>query len=54
MIPKLREGDNIQLKGGRKGIVYYINRRIKHYQVMCRDDYHELVPFEDVEKAANG
>jgi hypothetical protein len=33
MIPILREDDLIQLKDGRKGIVYYINRRIKHYQV---------------------
>ncbi|WP_156877692.1 hypothetical protein [Shimazuella kribbensis] len=46
MIPILREGDTIQLKDGRRGVVFYINRRIKHYQVMCRDDYHELVRFD--------
>jgi hypothetical protein len=51
MIPKVREGDNIQLKDGRRGVVFYVNRRIKHYQVICRDDYHEMVRFEDVKKA---
>jgi hypothetical protein len=48
MIPTLKKGDEIKLKDGRRGVVFYINRRIKHYQVICRDDYHELVPFEDV------
>ena len=48
MVPILREGDTIQLKDGRRGVVFYINRRIKHYKVICRDDYHELVSFEDV------
>ncbi|WP_028778589.1 hypothetical protein [Shimazuella kribbensis] len=38
------------MKDGRHGVVFYIYRRIKHYQVMCRDDYQELVPFEDVKK----
>jgi hypothetical protein len=54
MVPILRKGDTIQTKDGRHGIVFYVNRRIKHYQVICRDDYHELVRFEDVKKAANG
>jgi hypothetical protein len=54
MVPILREGDTIQLKDGRRGVVFYINRRIKHYQVMCRDDYHEMIPWDQVkEKAAN-
>jgi hypothetical protein len=50
MVPILREGDTIQTKDGHRGIVYYVNRRIKHYQVICRDDYHELVRFEDVKE----
>ncbi|MXQ55347.1 hypothetical protein [Shimazuella alba] len=42
------KGDTIQTKDGRRGVVFYVNRRIKYYQVICRDDNHELVPFEDV------
>jgi hypothetical protein len=54
MIPIPRQCDTIHLKDGRRGVVFYINRRIKHYQVMCRDDYHEMVQFKQgIEKAAN-
>jgi hypothetical protein len=48
MVSILRKGDTIKLKDGRHGVVFYFNRRIKHYQVICRDDYHELVRFEEV------
>jgi hypothetical protein len=50
MVPILREDDTIQTKDGHRGVVFYVNRRVKHYQVICRDDYHELVPFEDVKE----
>jgi uncharacterized protein YkvS len=53
-VGKIREGDRIELKDGRKGIVHFINSKGKFYQVIFKDDYHELVPFVDVEKAANG
>jgi hypothetical protein len=46
MVPILREGDTIQTKDGRRGIVYYVNRRIKYYQVVCSDHYQELIPFD--------
>jgi hypothetical protein len=36
MVPILREGDTIQTKDGHRGVVFYVNRRIKHYQVICR------------------
>jgi hypothetical protein len=38
MIPILRKGNTIQTKDGHRGVVYYINRRIKYYHVICRDD----------------
>ncbi|WP_156877831.1 hypothetical protein [Shimazuella kribbensis] len=54
MVPILKKGDPIQLKDGRRGVVFYINRRIKRYQVMFNNDYGELVPFHYAkEKAAN-
>jgi uncharacterized protein YkvS len=53
-VGKIREGDRIELKDGRKGIVHFINNKGKFYQVIFKDDYHELIPFDQVkEKAAS-
>lgn len=49
---RVREGDQIELKDGRKGIVHFINRRAEFYQVIFKNDYHELVPFDQVKQKA--